>query len=359
MKMMAEKENGMELFGDFKAVRFPEENMIFITHDDYLYYIYNCEYKRWSRYRNAGNDRITVKNYQEVSEEEIVEAFGGKLPQKETDIARLCDTPELCIRDMMDILKEDYPSYMICVSEVVYNSGGSIFRSIHELLLNARYTCTTHTTYLKIRNLLDNAIADNLKYENVLGKIKKLSFMITGKDIYKDEIGIVDGHDDSSYFWIMPTKIIDYSDTCNHNYVSELRSVEISIEEDDVGAYLMPFLDKYFDSELEANKNRVDYYWKDDDGNEQAAYVKCFEWYLTNNYYSFDSVNKVLADLSDTIDALSSGRETEYTKKLREGYGSASKEQIIDFYRRFIFRMEYMMKIGEENGYDLISFMGP
>ena len=34
-------------------------------------------------------------------------------------------------------------------------------------------------------------------------------------------------------------------------------------------------------------------------------------------------------------------------------------ELIIDFYNRFIYRMEYMMKVGKENGYDLISFMGP
>lgn len=34
-------------------------------------------------------------------------------------------------------------------------------------------------------------------------------------------------------------------------------------------------------------------------------------------------------------------------------------ELIIDFYRRFIYRMEYMMKVGKEKGYDLISFMGP
>ena len=34
-------------------------------------------------------------------------------------------------------------------------------------------------------------------------------------------------------------------------------------------------------------------------------------------------------------------------------------ELIIDFYRRFIYRMEYMMRVGEEKGYNLISFMGP
>ena len=32
---------------------------------------------------------------------------------------------------------------------------------------------------------------------------------------------------------------------------------------------------------------------------------------------------------------------------------------IIDFYQRFIYRMEYMLKVGKEKGYNLISFMGP
>ena len=40
--------------------------------------------------------------------------------------------------------------------------------------------------------------------------------------------------------------------------VAEMRSVEISIEEDDVSQYLTPFLYEYFDEELEANKNRND-----------------------------------------------------------------------------------------------------
>ena len=33
----------MKLFDDFEAVRFPEENLIFITHGGYLYYIYDVE----------------------------------------------------------------------------------------------------------------------------------------------------------------------------------------------------------------------------------------------------------------------------------------------------------------------------
>lgn len=166
-----------------------------------------------------------------------------------------------------------------------------------------------------------------------------------------------------------------------------MSSSEISIEEDDVAQYLMPFLYKYFDNELEANKNRYDQKWIDDNGEEQASYITEFEWYLTHNFYTFDATRNILNDIRDTIDALSSGRETKYTIELKKKRGidtfqllyakglseeeikeyndnrptedDTEPELIIDFYQRFIYRMEYMMTIGEENGYDLISFMGP
>ena len=96
---------------------------------------------------------------------------------------------------------------------------------------------------------------------------------------------------------------------------------------------------------------------------------------------------QILKDIEDTVDALISGRETEYTKKLKIKRGTAtyqlvyaknlSEEEvaeynanrpteddtkvalIVDFYQRFLYRMEYMMKVGKEKGYNLISFMGP
>ena len=68
----------------------------------------------------------------------------------------------------------------------------------------------------------------------------------------------------------------------------------------------------------------------------------------------------MLEDIKDTINALSSGIETDYIRKLRENRTFDTKhELIVDFYRRFIYRMEYMIQIGKENGFDLISFMGP
>lgn len=52
----------MKLFNAFEAVKFCEENLIFITNDGYLYYIYNCKSGYWRKHRNAGNDYLTVDN---------------------------------------------------------------------------------------------------------------------------------------------------------------------------------------------------------------------------------------------------------------------------------------------------------
>ena len=45
----------MKLFDDFEAVKFPQENMIFITRDGFLYYIYDFEHKRRKKYQNISN----------------------------------------------------------------------------------------------------------------------------------------------------------------------------------------------------------------------------------------------------------------------------------------------------------------
>ena len=323
----------MKLFDDFEAVKFSQENLIFVTHGGYLYYIYNIESGYWQKYRNAGNDHIKVANYQDVTRFELENALQGKFPKKETDFMRLCEPYQLCIRDMLDLLEEDYPKYM---------SYYPLYNFIH-CFLNESDIC--YKSYLGVRKLLDIAVTSNKDKQQILAKIKKLSCEIIGRDIFKKEIGIVDGHDSSSYFWIMPVRVIDYSDTDNSQNVAEMRSAEISIEEDDVAQYLTPFLYKYFDEELEANKKR-----KSADG---------FEWYLTYNFFTFDSIKNILNDIRGTIDVLSSGLTNEFTSKLRENRYIAEDKLIIDFYQRFVYRMEYMLKVGEEKGFNLISFMGP
>ncbi len=365
----------MKLFEKFDAVRFPEENLLFITRDEYIYYIYNPKYNYWRKHRNAGNDHITVSNYPDASEDELIAAIGGKRPEKETDFMRLCQPAQLCIRDMLDLFDEDYPSYM---------ADYHIRHTVHRVLLESDIS---YKSYLKLRTLFDGALAEKLDHQQVIKHIKKLSFDVIGRDIFKPEIGIVDGHDSSSYFWIMPVRIVDDENTDSIDNVAEMRSNEISIEEDDVAQYLTPFLYKYFDDELDANKKRIQDQWIDDDGVEHSTSVSGFEWYLTYNFFTFEAIQNILNDIHDTVVALSTGRENEYTAKLREKRGWAtyqllyakdlSEEQIkeyndnrptkddteisliIDFYQRFLYRMEYMMRVGQEKGYNLISFMGP
>lgn len=296
----------MKLFDTFEAVKFPEEDMIFITHDGYLYYIYDIKYKHWWKHGKAGNDHITVSKYPDVSREELSNAMQGVFPKKETDFMRLCNSSQLWIRDMLDLLKEDYTNYM---------SDYTLYHVVRQLLLDSDIC---YKSYEEIRKLLDNAAAHRYDNNQVIAQIKKLSYTIIGRDIYKREIGIVDGHDSSSYFWIMPVRIIDYSDTNGIDNVAEMKIAEISIEEDDVAQYLTPFLYKYYDDALEANKKRIEDRWTDDNGVEQISVVSGFEWYLTHNYFTFDSMIEILKDIEDTVDALSSGRENEYTEELRK-----------------------------------------
>ena len=351
----------MKLFGKFEAIKFYQENLIFITHNGYLYYIYNPEHKYWRKHRNAGNDHLTVANYDDVTREELMDAMNGVFPKCENDFIRLCNPSKLCIRDMLGLLEEDYAKYM---------SDNTINYTVHRFLLESDIC---HKSFEKTQELLDVAMENHYDNIQVVAQIKELSLKITGRNIFKREIGIVDGHNSSSYFWIMPVRVIDYENTADLDSVAEMRSAEISIEEDDVAQYLTPFLYKYFDEELEVNKKRQD--------------VSNFEWYLEHNFFTFEQMTHILNDIADTVDALTSGTETEYTKQLKIKRGTATYQLVyakdlnedeiaeynanrpeeddtevhlvIDFYQRFLYRMEYMMKVGKEKGYDLISFMGP
>lgn len=347
----------MKLFGDFEAVRFPEENLIFITESGNLFYIYHPEHKKWEKYSNAGYDHITVENYREVGAEELTEAMGGVFPKAETDFMRRCRPSQLCIRDMLALLLADYPGFM---------SDREIDLAVHRFL-SASAIC--HKSYSELKKLFDHVLASRLSHEAVLTQVKEPCFSVIGRDIFAEELEIVDGHAGSSYFWIMPARILDYSDTAGPDNVAEMSSVEISVGEDEVSQYLVPFLSRYFDDTLEANRKRVLEHWTDADGKPQTDYVRGFEWNLTHNFYTFDAITHMLKDICGTADALSSGRDNAYTAEIAERYkafhadriaaGVAEKARIVDFYRRFLYRIEYMMKVGKEKGFDLISFMGP
>lgn len=324
----------MKLFGDFDAVKFPEENLIFITHNRYLYYIYSFDRNRWQKYQNAGNDLITIEHYPDVTTLELRHALGGILPTKESDFYRLCAPSQLWIGEMMTLLCEDYPNYPSQISE--------IFELVEHFLCESD---VRHHSYQKIRELFENARSAHQDKEELPERIRELSFTVLGRDIYAEQIKIIDGHNGSDFFWIQPVRIIDDTDTDNMDNVAELESVEISICEDDVNEYLTPFLYKYFDPELKANKKRSD--------------AIDFDWNLTYNYYTYESVSHILQDIRAVMDALSSGKPCEAVDPNWMKELSADAALVIDFYKRFIYRMEYMMAVGAEKGYDLISFMGP
>ena len=338
----------MKLFDGFEAIKFSQENLIFITHNGYLYYIYTPNHNWWRKYENAGNDYLTVANYDDVTKQELMDAMKGIFPKSENDFMRLCNSSQLCIRDMLGLLREDYANYM---------ADAVIYHTIHHFLLESDIC---YKSYEGIRKLLNAAVANHCDNEQVVKQIKEFSFKIVGRDIFKREIGIVDGHDSSSYFWIMPVRVIDYENTADLDSVAGMRSAEISIEEDDVAQYLTPFLYEHFDKELEANRNRKD--------------VSGFEWYLEHNFFTFGQMTHILKDIADTkklkIKRGAATYQLLYAKDLNEdeiaSYNANRPTEdntevklIVDFYQRFLYRIEYMMRVGKEKGYDLISFMGP
>ena len=109
-----------------------------------------------------------------------------------------------------------------------------------------------------------------------------------------------------------------------------------------------------------------------------------FEWYLTYNYYTMQSIQDMINEIKSIIELLKddyNSTKLDYIKedydwilyldhrvntknlpydkneriKLTENY----KDVIINFYNRFIKYMENMIKEGKEKGYTLISLMCP
>lgn len=197
----------------------------------------------------------------------------------------------------------------------------------------------------------------------------------------KEMIEIIEGHDPASYFWVMPVKVKDITNNSDDmDNVDEFRKLEISIEEENIRAFLYPLLLKYFDEKLPENLQRFDknivLY-----GNRIQA---TFEWYLTYNYYTMESIQNMIEEIKEITELLEddfNNTKLDYIKedydwilylddrvnpknlpddkyeriKLTENY----KDVIIDFYNRFIKYMENMIKEGSKHGYKLISFMGP
>ena len=192
----------------------------------------------------------------------------------------------------------------------------------------------------------------------------------------KIEIEIIEGHDNSSYFWIMPAKVIDISkNSDDSDNIVKLRELEISIEEENVRNFLYPILLKYFDDSLLENKKRVEQWYDVKSG---------FWWNLTENYYTFDSIIKMIDELKEICELLEENYYDSRLDFIRNNYDwvlycddrlnpknfpNDKNERIklasnyvcviIDFYNRLTKFLEKMIEKGIEKGYNLISFMGP
>ena len=149
----------------------------------------------------------------------MVKAFGGEFPQSETDIRKHCSPEEWQVIDMQLLLEHDYAEYM---------GDRKIYRAASELLFQSDLT---YKAYEKLGTLFEEARKNKKDAEQVLDEIKELYFFITGGEIFKREIGIVDGYTGGSYFDIMPVRVIDYSDTDSLDNVATMEEAAICVEE--------------------------------------------------------------------------------------------------------------------------------
>ena len=194
------------------------------------------------------------------------------------------------------------------------------------------------------------------------------------------EIEIVEGHDYSSYFWFRP---VVFEEECGSIWDGTVElEEEFCIEEGDIDCFLAYFFYKYFDDELIYNRKR--YEW--------GERVKGFQWYLTYNFFTYETLKKMIEDILETAALLETDydnpRLDEVKKKFSifymcsrddpdykkfsifnacskkglsyDGEDVAIKKHIsvvIDFYHRFAKRLAAMMDNNRNT--NIISIMGP
>lgn len=180
-------------------------------------------------------------------------------------------------------------------------------------------------------------------------------------------IEIIEGYDDSSCFNFRPVLLNESGKIL----LEEVVCIEeiFSIEEGNIECFLWYFLRKYFDGNLTYNKRRYD--------EDLDVYIGSFEWYLTHNFYTYDTLRKMVEEIENMATLL----ETDYNNPILDGvkenfsifymcdrndedyingdYGAIPKHisVVTDFYRRFAKRITAMMENNKEA--HVISVMGP
>lgn len=180
------------------------------------------------------------------------------------------------------------------------------------------------------------------------------------------QIEIVEGHDTSSYFWFRPV-ILKESGTILWDEVVRFEE-EFSIEEEDVDCFLSYFFYKHFDENLTYNKRREE---------EIEGSISGFEWYLTDNFYTYDGLREMVKDIEEMAALLESDYDNPQLDDVKENFSifyMCSREDedwmnpndtsvqrhvsvVIDFYHRFAKRITAMMENNKDA--NVISIMGP
>lgn len=181
------------------------------------------------------------------------------------------------------------------------------------------------------------------------------------------QVEMVEGHNSSSYFWIMPVRQGKKPTDGSLGKVIEHSIEEISIEEYDVFLYLSPFLERYFDA-------TYPYVCR-----EEGIPVR-FEWNLEHNLYTYETMERMLRDIEECAELIETDiadpRLAPLLEKRPKGcfdpethnYRKTTSEEdlqsfqenaalYVDFYRRFVFRLRRMIARSPE--FEAISFMGP
>ena len=159
-----------------------------------------------------------------------------------------------------------------------------------------------------------------------------------------EPVEIIEGHCGGEYTNIYPIM----SDPPNGPEVyCEKLDEEISIIESNLLGYLGDLLNKYYCREIQLDKDNRTFDMFDSYG---------------DTYYLPDQIRSVLSELSDFIEVVANNPfdplYVDYFKN-NECNNTIPHEAavIVDFYTRFIARMEKMLQ--NMDGYDLILFNGP
>lgn len=178
----------------------------------------------------------------------------------------------------------------------------------------------------------------------------------------------------------MPIKVIDIGKrTDAPENQQEMREQLISVEEDIVSDFLYQIFKRHFDNDLLENAGKDAEYAPERYGDGIA-----FEWYLTDNFYTLESMKEVLDDIRAVADQLKKDPEDKSLDFMRKGLEELGRytatdgrhiddmteeeisrraegniPELVDFYERFCDHIEEMIKAAHENGYDRISVCGP